>query len=80
MEGSSSAQKINLPSGVKLSSGYETSELTSAGKVEQGMNYTITLPDGSTSSIFIPYSTIHNLAQVQSLIDTRVNALRAISG
>lgn len=81
MEGSgSSTTKIHLPAGVTISAGRETSEVNTHGTVVQGMSFSITLPNGGSTSVFVPYSEIHNTAKVQELISTRVNAILAVTG
>lgn len=76
----SSAGKINLPTGVTLGAGRETSETNAQGTVVQGIKFPITTAAGTTTSVFIPYSEIHETAKVQAAIDRRVTAITAISG
>lgn len=71
---------IQLPAGVVVQPGRETSQVNSQGQIEQGMVFPITLPGGSTTSVFIPYSAIHDTSYVQQVIEQRVNAIMAISG
>lgn len=80
MEGSGGAGRVILPAGVTVGAGRETSQTNGQGQVVQGMVFPITLPSGSTTSVFIPYSEIHDTAKVQQLIDARVKAILAISG
>jgi len=80
MEASDTTAKVQLPPGVKIGAGRETSATNTQGVVVQGMVFPITLPNGSTTSVFIPYSEIHNTAEVKRLIDARVQAIMAISG
>lgn len=70
---------INLPPGVKVGAGRETSQVNDQGVVVQGMVFPITLPNGTTTSVFVPYTQLHNVDQVQDLIETRVKAILAIS-
>lgn len=80
MEGSGgSVTKVHLPAGVTINAGRETSEVNSHGTVVQGMTFAITLPNGGSTSVFVPYSEIHNTAKVQELISTRVNSILAIT-
>jgi len=65
---------------VTVGAGRETSQTNAQGQVVQGMVFPITLPSGSTTSIFVPYSAIHDTAYVQALIGERVKAIMAISG
>lgn len=80
MSTSSSATKIDLPDGVTLGAGRETSETNAQGVVVQGLKFPITTKNGTTSSVFIPYSDIHNAGMVKEIIDRRVNAIVAIAG
>ena len=80
MEGSGSSGRVDLPSGVRIGVGRETSATNEQGIVVQGMVFPVTLPKGSTTSVFVPYSEIHNTAQVKALIDERVRAIMAITG
>lgn len=76
----SSTGKVKLPAGVSISAGRETTMTNAQGAVVQGMQYTLTLGDGTTTGIFVPYSEVHDIPKVQAIIDRRVNALQAISG
>lgn len=80
MSTSNQSMTVQLPPGVVVQPGRETSQVNSQGQIEQGMVFPITLPGGSTTSVFIPYSAIHDAAYVQSVIAARVNAIMAISG
>lgn len=74
------AGKVTLPDGVKVGAGRETSRTNGQGQIEQGMSFPITLPSGSETSVFVPYTDIANTSKVQDLIDARVNSIMAISG
>jgi predicted aconitase with swiveling domain len=76
----SSSTPIVLPAGVTVGAARETSQTNVQGQVVQGMLFPITLPSGSTTSVFVPYSVLGNTAQVQGLIEQRVNAIMAITG
>lgn len=80
MSETASTGKVTLPSGVSLGAGRETSQTNAQGAVVQGVVFPITTANGTTTSVFVPYSEIHDLAKVQALIDKRVNAVVAISG
>lgn len=77
---SPSSNQIQLPAGVSVGAGRETSQTNPQGQVVQGMVFPITLANQSTTSVFIPYTTLTNTAQVQALISARVNAIMAITG
>lgn len=76
----SSSSPIVLPAGVTVGAARETSQTNVQGQVVQGMLFPITLPSGSTTSVFVPYSVLGNTAQVQGLIEQRVSAIMAITG
>lgn len=71
---------VNLPPGVTVGPGRETSQLNAQGQVVQGMLFPVSLPGGSTTSVFVPYSVLPNAAQVAALFSSRINALLAIPG
>lgn len=75
-----SSGKVALPPGVKVGAGRETSSVNGQGAVVQGMAFPITLPGGSTTTVFVPYDEIHDTARVQAIVADRVRAIMAISG
>lgn len=80
MSTSTPATQIQLPAGVVVQPGRETSQVNAQGQIEQGMVFPITLPGGSSTSVFVPYSAIHDASYVQQLFEQRVNAIMAIAG
>ena len=74
------AGQIALPQGVQITTGYETSQVGSGGAVVQGMRFTVEIPGGTTTTVFIPYSQITDTAAVESIVNARVAAIRAITG
>lgn len=76
----SPAATIVLPPGVTVQPGRETSQTNTQGQVVQGMLFPITLPSGTTTTVFVPYGMISNTDYVQSLFEQRVNAILAIGG
>jgi len=76
----SSSATINLPPGVTVGPGRETSQTSPQGQIVQGMVFPITLANGSTTTVFVPYSQITDVATVQQLIGARVAAIMAITG
>ena len=80
MSEDSGSGKVNLPSGVTVGAGLETSATDAQGVVQQGIRFPITTPNGSKTSVFIPYSDLSNDAKVQQLIGDRVAAIMRISG
>jgi hypothetical protein len=71
---------VNIPFGAAITAGRETSQVDGNGTVQQGMVFGIKLPDGTTTSVFIPYSQITNTSYVEGLIGQRVAAIQAITG
>ena len=71
---------VTLPPGVAIGAGRETTQTNSQGQVVQGMVFPITLPNMTTTTVFVPYSLLENTAQVEALFNARVNALLAITG
>jgi len=71
--------RVMLPPGVRVGPGRETSQTNQQGAVVQGMVFPIELPGGSTTSVFIPYSEVHDTAKAQALIAERVRAIMAIT-
>jgi hypothetical protein len=65
---------------VTVGAGRETSQLNAQGQVVQGMLFPVSLPGGSTTSVFVPYSVLPNPAQVAALFSNRINALLQIPG
>lgn len=72
--------KIQLPAGVTVGAGRETSSTNAQGVVVQGIVFPINLPGGTVTSVFVPYGEIHNTAAVEKLITQRVSAIAAIAG
>lgn len=73
-----SANTVTLPPGVTIGAGRETTQANPQGLIVQGMLYPLTLPGGTTTTVFIPYTAITDAAQVQALFLARINALQAI--
>lgn len=72
--------RIVLPSGVSVGPGRETSQVNEQGQVVQGMVFPVTLPGGTTTTVFVPYSRLADTAYVQGLFAARVAAIQGISG
>ena len=80
MSETSGTPTIALPAGVTVGPGRETTQTNAQGTLVQGMVFPITLPLGSTTTVFVPYDVIHDTAYVQGLIGQRVQAVMAITG
>lgn len=51
-----------------------------SGAIVDGLNFPLTLADGTQSSVFIPYTTIKNTAAVDAVIQERIAAIQSITG
>lgn len=80
MSVTSSQGRVVLPEGVTIGAGSETAQIDSSGQLAQGMVFPIKLPGGTTSSVFIPNSTLGDVSAIQALVDARVDGIRAITG
>lgn len=80
MSEDSPTNAVRLPAGVKIGAGRETSQTNDAGQVIQGMVWPITTPGGTTSTVFVANTDLHNTAKVQEIIAAKVAALSAIAG
>lgn len=78
--GGQSAGSITLPPGVAVQPGRETSQTNPQGQIQQGMLFPIVLPNGSSTTVFIPYGMISNTAWVQAQFEDRVNSIMSITG
>lgn len=77
MEG---GQQITLPPGVTIVPSRETTYVTPSGANEQGMQFSIRLARGATTSVFVPYSLLGQTEAIQQLIDERIAGITAITG
>ena len=71
---------VTLPPGVSIAGQRETSQANIAGQIVQGVNFTLSLPNGSTTSIFIPYSVLGNTTLVAEAFNERIDQLNAVHG
>lgn len=71
---------VTLPPGTTVAPGRETVQLSASGQQVQGMVFTITLATGATTTVFVPYPLLSNVAYVQQMIAERVAGINAISG
>jgi len=74
-----SAITYDLPKGVQVVGAYETTTSNQAGSIVQGMQFTIQLPGGATTSLFVPYDELHDTALVHEMIAERVAQIQAIT-
>ena len=75
-----SSPTLQLPQGWQIGVGRETGQTQPTGAVVQGLAYTLTSPTGTATTVFIPYSMITNIPAIQGIVDTRIQAIQAISG
>lgn len=74
-----SPSQVVLPPGVTVGPGRETSQVPQlGGALQQGQLYPLQLPNGTTASVFIPYTAFNSVAQVQSLFDAAIGRLGII--
>lgn len=79
MSTSSDYPTITVPAGVTIGPGRETSRVNRANQVQQGINFPLTLEDGTEFSVFLPYAELTNTAAAEATINARIAAVRAIS-
>lgn len=72
------ANTINLPPGVTIGAGRETTQTNAAGVVMQGTLFPVVLANGTSSSVFVPNSMLSNLPAIEKLFAEKVEALSAI--
>lgn len=70
---------VSLPPGVTIAPGRETTQVGPGNVPIQGMQFTLTLANGAQTSVFVPYSIMANVAQVQQMFADRVAAINAVT-
>ncbi len=63
---------FGLPAGVSIVAARETSQTGTNGAIVQGMAFTLQLPGGTTTTVFVPYATLHDTAAVAGLFAQRI--------
>ena len=76
---SSSGAEVVLPYGVQVSPGRETTQVGPTGQGIPGMNFTLTLPNGAMTTVFVPYSLMTYPDQVAALFADRVAGINSIT-
>ena len=71
---------ITLRPGVTISPGRETVQTGSSNQPVQGMIFTLTLANGATTSVFVPYAIMTQTDVVSQMFAQRVAAINAVSG
>lgn len=74
----SPSNTITLPPGVQIIARRETSSQGPNGAIQQGMNFTLQLASGATTSVFIPYNLIGNTQAVAATFNERIASIQAI--
>jgi hypothetical protein len=74
----STGNQITLPAGVSISPGRETVASNSAGQNVQGMMFTLTIPGGAQTNVFVPYDLMQYPDQVSQLFATRVAGIQSV--
>lgn len=69
---------ITLPPGTSIVSSIETSQASPNGTIEAGMRFTLRIPSGATTSVFIPYALLGSTAAVAAALTERVQQIQAI--
>lgn len=69
---------IQLPPGVTLAASRETSQVAANGQIEQGIAFTLRLPAGTNTTIFVPYSLLGQTGAIASAFNERIEQLQAI--
>jgi hypothetical protein len=78
--GSQPAQ-VTLPTGWTAGPARETTATNQGGQVQQGVQVPINGPNGSASTVFIPYQTLQQgVAAVQAVFDARLASLQLLPG
>lgn len=73
--------QVTLPAGWSAGPSRETTSTNQVGQIVQGIVVPISSITGATSTVFIPYDTLHQGAQaVQALFEQRISALSIIPG
>ena len=79
MSMSPSNNVVNLPPGVTVEPGRETVQTGPTGQPVQGMLFTLVLPTGAQTSVFVPYALMGNTDIVGQMFAQRVAAINAVT-
>jgi len=75
----SGGSAVTLPAGVSISPGRETVQTGPTGTNVQGMLFTLTLVNGASTSVFVPYTLMDQTDVVASMFAQRIAAINAVS-
>lgn len=76
---SDQSNTVTLPPGVAISPGRETTIVGANNQNIPGMNFTLTLPNTASTTVFVPYATMSYPDQVAQLFADRVAGINAIT-
>jgi len=69
---------VTLPAGTTIEASRETTQLGTNGQNVQGMLFTLTLPKGGSTSIFVPYALMGHTDEVARLFAERVAHIHSV--
>lgn len=75
-----SGPSITLPPGVTVAAGRETSQAGPNGQIVQGLVFTLTLPNGAQTNVFVPYALMSNVELVAKMFADRIAAINGVVG
>ena len=67
-----------LPAGVSISPGRETVATGPSGQNVQGMMFTLTIPGGAQTNVFVPYDVMQYPDQVTAIFAKRVAGIQSV--
>lgn len=70
---------VTLPPGVTISPGVESSAIAPNQQNISGMKFTLTLPSGASTNVFVPYTLMKYRDQVEALFANRVNDINGVA-
>lgn len=77
----STPAQVTLPAGWTAGPARETTATNQGGQVQQGVQVPINGPNGTASTVFIPYQTLNQgVAAVQAIFDARLASLQLLPG
>lgn len=70
--------RVKLPEGVVAIAARETTESNALNQVVQGMSFTLRLPRGATTSVFLSYDELADAKEVERIINERIARIHSI--
>jgi len=70
---------VMLPPGVTITASRETSQQGPSGNIVQGMVFSVSLPTGAQTTVFVPYAILNNTDEITQMIADRVAGITAIT-